>query len=472
LTAPKTGSDGGKTGGKTGGNAGGTIGNGAGRGDDGGMGPNVPLARAGALVAAQQFGDAEAEIVRVLAAAPDDLRALNLLALVRFKLGRLEEAQATYGDIARAAPEDSGAHRNLGLIALKLGRPAQARPALETAVRLAPSDTRAWSYLGYAYAKQGESSAAAAAFRKAGQEALAVEVEQGAQPRDEAAAKAPPAKDGAKDGTKERAGEGEDDRGPSPVALAPPLPPLSPRGPLRPDVGGKEAASPSPAAPLASVEANPVPLLTFVLSRLGQAAAPPRPTGALHLRVSDEVHVRADAVLAGTGDIAWAPAMRRAQGRLTGEPLGGAPGAPGAATPPRAPFFRLTGAGELWVAGAGTNWLPVALADDVLYVREDRVLAFEGSLSWEAGSVRGAALRMLQFRGRGTVALELDEAPVAIKVTDDRPTLLAGARLVGWVGRLVPHGQPNGAGSGVPVLPFQISCQGEGVVLLDAGGRR
>jgi hypothetical protein len=86
------------------------------------------------------------------------------------------------------------------------------------------------------------------------------------------------------------------------------------------------------------------------------------------------------------------------------------------------------------VAGAGTHWLPVALADDVLYVREDRVLAFEGSLSWEAGAVRGAALRMLQFRGRGTVALELDEAPVAIKITDERPTLLAGARLVGWVG--------------------------------------
>ena len=40
------------------------------------------------------------------------------------------------------------------------------------------------------------------------------------------------------------------------------------------------------------------------------------------------------------------------------------------------------------------------------------MLAFEGSLAWEAGTVPGAGLRMLQFRGRGTVALELDEAPV------------------------------------------------------------
>lgn len=210
---------------------------------------------------------------------------------------------------------------------------------------------------------------------------------------------------------------------------------------------------------LLPVEAIPVPLLAFVLSRLGQSPAPAAPTGALHLRIADEVHVRADAVLAGAGDLAWQPAVRRTQGRRTAEPLGDG----------KAPFYRLTGTGEVWVAGAGAHWLPVALADDVLYVREDRVLAFEGSLSWEAGTVPGAGLRMLQFRGRGTVALEMDEAPVAVKVTDERPTLLAGSRLVGWVGRLVPHGaQPTLAGP----APFELACQGEGVVLLDAGGRR
>jgi uncharacterized protein (AIM24 family) len=103
-------------------------------------------------------------------------------------------------------------------------------------------------------------------------------------------------------------------------------------------------------------------------------------------------------------------------------------------------------------------------------VREDRVLAFDGTLSWETGTVPGADLRMLQFRGRGVVALSLGEAPVAIKVTDDRPTLLAAARLVGWVGRLVPHGAPAREPSGGVAeteVPFQVICQGEGVVLLD-----
>jgi hypothetical protein len=56
---------------------------------------------------------------------------------------------------------------------------------------------------------------------------------------------------------------------------------------------------------------------------------------------------------------------------------------------------------------------------------------------------------------------------MAIKVTEERPTLLSSARLVGWVGRLVPHGARLDGRA-----PFQLSCQGEGVVLLGAGDDR
>ena len=77
---------------------------------------------------------------------------------------------------------------------------------------------------------------------------------------------------------------------------------------------------------------------------------------------------------------------------------------------------------------------------------------------------------MLQFRGRGVVALSLGEAPIAIKVTEDRPTLLTAARLVGWVGRLVPHGAPAASEADAAAAPFQVMCQGEGVVLCDTSG--
>ena len=403
----------------------------------------IHLASAGELVAAQKFGEAEGEILRALADAPADAKALNLLALVRYKLGRLEDACSTYREIAASAPHDAGARRNLGLLALKLGRLDEALPELEMSVRIAPQDERAWSYLGYVYAKKGKVIEAAAAFRRAGQDSLAGELEHSAT------LQRPPTPLSRASLTR-------------PVALAPPLPaPVPPsegaearRGP-RVEISAHALPAPieEPLAPPQPREAEPIPLLSYVLSRLGQSPAPAAPVGALRLTIADEAHVRADAILAGSGALAWEPGLRRAQGRCSTEPLGSQ----------RRPYFRLTGAGEIWLAGAHGCWLPLRLADDVLYVREDKVLAFEGSLTWEAGTVPNAGLRMLQFRGRGTVALEVGEGPIAFKVTDEKPTLLSAARLYGWVGRLVPHGErlPGAA-------PFQLACQGEGVVLLDA----
>jgi hypothetical protein len=461
------------------------------------------LASAGELVAAKKFGEAEGEILRALSAAPTDAKALTLLALVRYKLGRLEDAHATYRELAGAAPHDAGARRNLGLLALKLERIDDALPELEMAVRIAPTDGRAWSYLGYAYAKKGEVVQAAAAFRRAGQDALANELDQAAK------VQRPPTPP-----SRESIGSGSIGR---PVALAPPLPPMPPaaterrppsskepsarrledlvparveaaahsvpggraslawteqgsvpRSPSREGAGtlsgspdsiawtepGSAPRSPDSIDPPQPREVEPLPLLSFVLARLGQAPSPSIPAGALRLAIADEAHARADAILAGSGTLKWEPGVRRAQGRVSTEPMGGEGGAP---------FFRLTGGGEIWVAGATNRWLPLRLADDVLYVREDRVLAFEGSLTWEAGAVPNTGLRMLQFRGRGTVALELPTDAIAIKVTDEKPTLLSAARLYGWVGRLVPHGARMPGAS-----PFQLGCQGEGVVLLEA----
>jgi uncharacterized protein (AIM24 family) len=433
------------------------------------------LASAGELVAAKRFGEAEGEILRALSDTPRDVQALNLLALVRYKLGRLEDAHATYREIAGASPQDAHARRNLGLIALKLGRVDEALPDLEMAVRLTPGDERAWSYLGYAYAKKGEVVEAAAAFRRAGQDALALELEHAATVRRPPTPSlrfqvVTPSAGIAADGSPVGAVAQGEARGrpPAPVpaprrgqtavgahALAPPLPPPIDDAAAR--LGSIDLPPEVAAEAARAIEATPVPLLAFVLSRLGQAPAPAIPNGALRLSIADEAHVRADGVLAGAGDLAWAPAFRRSQGRHTSERLG----------PDGARFFRLTGPGDVWIAGAPACWLPVSLTEDVLYVREDRVLAFEGTLSWETGTVPGADLRMLQFRGRGVVALALGESPVAIKVTDDRPTLLTASRLVGWVGRLVPHGAPVAAGVEAAAAPFQIVCQGEGVILLD-----
>ncbi len=80
------------------------------------------MRRAGQLVSERRLAEAEVEILEALGEAPDDLRAHKLLALVRFRLGRLVDARASYQKVVEAAPEDAAARLNLGLIALKLER--------------------------------------------------------------------------------------------------------------------------------------------------------------------------------------------------------------------------------------------------------------------------------------------------------------------------------------------------------------
>jgi uncharacterized protein (AIM24 family) len=465
------------------------------------------LATAGELVAASRFREAEVEVLRALSGLPADLRALNLLALVRFKLGRLEEARATYREIATSAPNDAAARRSLGLLALKLDHLDEAIAELEMAARLSPQDQQAWSYLGYAYAKKGDTVRAAAAFRRAGQDALAVELEHASTARRppsgpklaaltprSGSATPPPGAPPPEVQARPRTGsvtpppaaapmtsevsavhaplvlpppaESARKAAPAPVSTPSSAPSFSPfptasdlvpaaapaNGVAAPVVGG-DAAPLEPAAP---GELAPVPLLGFVLARLGFGASPSTPEGeALRLGVDDEAYVRSDAALAATG-VRVEPAFRRTQGRAGSVPLSGG----------GLPFFRLVGPGDVWIAGAPRCWQAVSLEDDILYVREDRVLAFDGGVSWEAGAVPGDGLRMLQFRGRGCVVLTFDAPPVAVKVTDDRPAFVGRASLLGWVGRLVTHKQR------VPgATPFGLACQGEGVLLLSGGAK-
>ncbi|HEY8923431.1 MAG TPA: AIM24 family protein, partial [Polyangia bacterium] len=181
-------------------------------------------------------------------------------------------------------------------------------------------------------------------------------------------------------------------------------------------------------------------------------------------------YVRADAAVASAGVVRWEEANRRVHGRPTGERLGR----------PEAPFFRVRGrSGELFVAAPpGTGRLiPLQLEDDVLYVREDAVLAFEGTVSWEYGHIPRATVGMLQFRGRGLVAVCVRGEPGSVKVSPERPVQAAARNLLGWVGQVVAHGGLHDVGISSSQArlsspgPLPITCEGEGVVLLDVEDR-
>ncbi|HEX2659368.1 MAG TPA: tetratricopeptide repeat protein [Polyangia bacterium] len=421
------------------------------------------LSSAADMVGGRRFREAEVEVLRALSITPSDLRALKLLTLVRFKLGRLDEARALCRELATTLPRDPGIRLKLGLIALKLERIDESIHELELAARLAPEDLRAWNYLGYAYTRRGERERAAAAFRRAGQEALAVETEREGSGRWEQAvlSPAPAASEGS--GPRASASGSGSGRVVAPVGATPSAPyepafdqslqlqsmPSDPRvDPDRPLTGPRMGSGGLPVAPLVGYAVSRLAPPTEQASWVGAAA---------RLSIAEGAFVRADAVVACSGvAVRWEDAFQRERGRPTHEPLG----RDGAA------FSRVSGRGDLFVGAPYGRLVPLLLEDDVLYLREDCVAAFEGSVAWEHGHVPRAPVAMLQFRGKGLVMMCVRGEPGAIKVTPERPAHVTARFLLGWIGRVVARGADVGA-AGTVAKSAPITCEGEGVVLFD-----
>jgi uncharacterized protein (AIM24 family) len=191
-------------------------------------------------------------------------------------------------------------------------------------------------------------------------------------------------------------------------------------------------------------------LLSFTLSRLGalDRMASERGSAAVSLAFAGELHARAAAVVAVSGAVTASHARRREQGRVIEARLGEGELA----------FVRFEGAGEITLAEPAGVPVTLALADDILYLRLHRLVAFDADVLWEAGRIPRTALEMVQFRGDGRVVMALVGHPTAIKVTVGHPVTVSAASLVGWAGRIVARGLE---------IPGFLHCEGEGVVLAD-----
>jgi hypothetical protein len=408
--------------------------------------------RASELVSAQRLPEAEAELVIAHETSPQDLRVLKLLALVRFKLGRLAEAGEVYREAAQVAPDDPAVRLNLGLIALKLESFAEAAQELEAAVRAQPDDRRAWSYLGYAYARSGSPAPAASAFRRAGQHELAAEMERAATPSAHSSEIA------VVEGLSEEPLQKHD------VDAAPLSTQATPRPQLR------EGMTPGPTPIPRALEIpldEPVTLAEFATTRL--LALEPAASnlaslgdGVLRFQAGAETHVRESALLVALGAPGMSLARRRMRGHLGGGEL--------ATVNDR--FFRVDGGGDLLLCSPHPERRLIALSleRDVLYVEEDRVMAWGDEVVWESGRVPGHGKALLQFRGTGRVViLCAPKEIIAIRIAEGQGQVVPTARLAGWLGQVVVQGRSAAVQNLLPGLEY-VTCEGEGVLLLSRHG--
>jgi uncharacterized protein (AIM24 family) len=180
--------------------------------------------------------------------------------------------------------------------------------------------------------------------------------------------------------------------------------------------------------------------------------------GVVRFAASSETYVRESALLAAFGGVELLPARRRMRGHLLGEAL----------TAQGGRFLRLAGNGDLWLS----NWRPgralfaLSLERDVLYLRDEQVVAWGDELVWEWGRVPGGGPALLQFRGTGRVVVSAGaEELVAVRLSEGESLAVLGQRLCGWVGRVVAQSL-----AGREAGDAYVTCAGVGVVLLSKHG--
>ncbi|HUS68507.1 MAG TPA: AIM24 family protein, partial [Kofleriaceae bacterium] len=291
--------------------------------------------------------------------------------------------------------------------------------------------------------------------------------------------------DRALDRAQEREDEDEDeDAAPEPVRPPPPPgrrtqppPPPPGRDDARPQPMGEEGmitralAVADPTGGAAAVrrvgvgQSAPQPVTEFATSRLirpedGDAAFEIGAGGVLVVRITDRIWSRTEEVVVSSGDLSFEPATRRVRGASTKEPFGST----------SQQMFVITGKGYLVVSPANQTFTAIALDDDIIYVREGFVFAFEEQLRWESGHVPGSngQMHVVQFRGNGCLAVRSKRPLLSLKLVAERSVYVESSVLAGWIGRVVPR-LVAPAGGGGAVATF-VECSGEGVVLIEDQG--
>jgi Flp pilus assembly protein TadD/uncharacterized protein (AIM24 family) len=422
------------------------------------------LQRAGELLRGERLDEAEREIENALRIRPQDLRARNLRGLFLFRAARYDEALQVYLQLCRIYPDDAALRLNLGLVELRMGRHAEAAENLQRVVDAEPLNQRAQGYLGLALMRAGELAPAREAFHKAGQEELARQVEERmAHLGQEAVSARSDLRRAANEG--ERVLDGEQPfaavelEAPATEARRPGAWQLREHG-ERPPLPGPEGP-PTTGRFLPLVLTPPLPIAAFATARLLRAGAMGEPFtlaegGMLVVRVDGKLPTRTFGAIASSGNLAFQPMSRRVRGQPSEEPFGDGADA----------MFSAVGHGVVVVAPRGARFTALALAEDILYVREAGLFAFEDSLHWENGRVPGGgpdSMRVVQFRGTGRLVLRASRAAFSLKIEPDQPMFVEATALLGWIGRVVPrvlHGQ-----DGEPT-PY-IECTGEGVLILE-----
>jgi len=472
------------------------------------------LFRGSELLQDSRVHEAKEELEQALLLQPRDPKGQDLLAVVYFRIGHYPRAIQIYEQLKRDHPGRASLSLNLALCYLKTGQAQLAREELEEVVRLTPEHRRAWGYLGLAYERLGDYDKAELSFERGGHSAMARRMMQRRGGRPSIMSLAPELgysvqpSDPSQHPSREPARRNsENSKPPSLGAAATPMPyseaiedvraaaaeafeeldagELSfvlaqaetrrPEGEVWHPVEIGEAIRfpahmPGPSSlPIPASGPAPAPKSIPQILASARVAAPfdrsiaaARHAG--HVVVSlakreneESAHafaIRFDALRSYTGTLSANVLERR--GRGASDAFGGI----------SATVMQVTGDGLLVLAPrAGRSAIASTLReDDVLFLREDAILAFDLTMPFENGKLLQDPIFVAQVKGPGPVAFEYIEPLTTLEVSPSQPATVRSPSVLGWMGRLVPESvAPGEAPGGVRGL---IRFTGTGTVLV------
>jgi uncharacterized protein (AIM24 family) len=466
------------------------------------------LYRGSELLQDNRVLEAKSELEHALTLQPRDPKGQDLLAVVYFRIGLYPHAIQIYEELLRENPRDHSLRLNLALCYLKTGQAQMAREQLESVVQNNPLHKRAWGYLGLAFERLGDLEKAVHAFERGSHTQMAKRLlERGARvpaatdgtssPENvavRAAAKAafeeldagelsfslaaqeqPSSTDAGNQWTATEPGATAAPRGsvsppdtrasgPPPVFTGSSLPPARKKldtldfgvdggdGPVKTQRG---LGSPRPIGDVTRDARFLLPDEGVTLQGSGLALVRTRETAS-----GRGFAARLESIRAYSGDLTTDVMQRQTRGQVANETFGGV----------GTPIVNVTGSGHLVLGPRHSHRLvSFLLRDEVAFIREENVLGFDLSLSYETGRLavgEGETAVMVQLRGVGAVLIELLDALATLDVTSARAITVRREGLVGWVGRLVPRALSIGeAPCGQRGL---VGFSGEGSILLAA----
>ena len=139
----------------------------AGRDPKDGMALYIKLQEARQLVQVGRLDEAQALLGDLIAGAPENVTARNILAYVAVKRGDLDEAERQYLGSLAQQPHQARIHGALGTLAMRRGDLDEATRRFHQALNLAPSDVDAMSSLGFVAAVRGDDAGAQAWYERA-----------------------------------------------------------------------------------------------------------------------------------------------------------------------------------------------------------------------------------------------------------------------------------------------------------------